>query len=125
MRSLPVLLSALALVTACARVPVSDAVTVPPALVPPTADAQFEPWLQAERARLASARAGVQQRFQDDESACWRRFAVNDCVREARARRRAAADALRAQDLALNELERQRRTEARRRQLEGKRKAAD
>ena len=35
------------------------------------------------------------------------------------------ADELRAQDLALNELERQRRTEARRRQLEGKRKAAD
>lgn len=125
MRSLPVLLSALALVTACARVPVSDAVTVPPAPVPPTADAQFEPWLQAERARLASARASVQQRFQDDESACWRRFAVNDCVREARVRRRAAADALRAQDLTLNELERQRRTEARRRQIEGKQKAAD
>lgn len=84
------------------------------------ADADFAPWLAGERGRIAEARNAAQQRFQDAEMACWRRFAVNDCVRKARVERRASMDELRQQELLLNELERERRTAARLRQLEQK-----
>lgn len=86
------------------------------------ADADFAPWLTGERSRIADARSAAQQRFQDTEMACWRRFAVNDCVRKARVERRATMDGLRQQELLLNELERERRTAARLRQLEQKQK---
>ena len=40
------------------------------------------------------------------EKACWKRFAVNDCVSRARQQRRQTQDRLRQQELALNALER-------------------
>lgn len=88
------------------------------------ADKDFAPWLQGERSRIASARSAAQQRFHDAELACWRRFAVNDCVRKARVERRTAMDQLRQEELLLNEMERQRRTAERLRQLEQKQQKA-
>ena len=74
--------------------------------------------------QFASARSAAQQRFHDAELACWRRFAVNDCVRKARVERRTAMDQLRQEELLLNEMERQRRTAERLRQLEQKQQKA-
>ena len=93
------------------------------ASAPPVSEA-LDPWLQAQRARIETARADATQRFEADEKACWRRFAVNGCVRAARVERRAALDDLRQQELLLNEMERQRRTAERLRQLEQKQKTA-
>ncbi len=69
---------------------------------------------------MATERRAAQQKFEAAELACWRRFAVNDCVRKARVERRAAVDRLRQQELLLNDLERQRRTAERLRRLEQK-----
>ena len=93
------------------------------ASAPPVSEA-LDPWLQAQRARIETARADATQRFEADEKACWRRFAVNGCVRAARVERRAALDDLRQQELLLNEMERQRRTAERLRQLEQKQQTA-
>jgi hypothetical protein len=95
-------------------------VAVPPDL--PASDVAS--WLQGERARISRARGVAQQQFQDAEMACWRRFAVNDCVRRARVERRATLDGLRQQELQLNTLERERRTAGRLRQLEQKQQKA-
>ncbi|MDO5693143.1 MAG: hypothetical protein Q4G70_11825 [Pseudomonadota bacterium] len=100
------------------RAPVT--VTMPAQL----SDADFAPWLEGERARVAATREAVQQRFHDAELACWRRFAVNDCVRRARLERRGKLADLRQEELLLNELERKRRTEERLRQLEQKQQKA-
>ncbi|MEZ5606342.1 MAG: hypothetical protein R3E52_04300 [Burkholderiaceae bacterium] len=80
----------------------------------------FEPWLQAERARVAQQRAAAQQRYHDEELACWRRFAVNDCLSDAKRQRRNTLDGLRQQDLQLNALEREQRTAGRLRVIEQK-----
>ena len=84
----------------------------------PAAGGALAPWLESERGRISAARTQAAQRFDDAEKACWQRFAVNACVRAARLERRATQESLRQQELALNELERQRRTEARLRELE-------
>jgi len=82
------------------------------------------PWLAAERARIEAARKTAIQRFDDAEKACWRKFAVNACVSDARAERRATQDRLRQEDLALNEIERQRLTATRMRELNQKQQNA-
>ena len=78
------------------------------------------PWLAAERKRIEAERRAAGQRFETAEKACWQRFAVNACLRQARSDRRGTLDRLRQEDLALNEVERQRRTAARLRELEDK-----
>jgi len=60
----------------------------------------------AERERIASERAQHEARYLDAEAACYRRFAVSDCLRDARRLRRAALDELRRQEVVLNDLER-------------------
>ena len=106
--------------------PESAALPAPVTVAMPAhlADKDFAPWLQGERSRIASARSAAQQRFHDAELACWRRFAVNDCVRKARVERRTAMDQLRQEELLLTEMERQRRTAERLRQLEQKQQKA-
>jgi hypothetical protein len=78
------------------------------------------PWLAAERARIEAERTAAARRFDAAERDCWRRFAVTGCIDAARAERRAALDPLRQEDLALNAIERQRRTGARLRELQDK-----
>jgi hypothetical protein len=83
----------------------------------PPEDQPLSPWLKAERARIEAARSDANQRFENEEKTCWRRFAVNACVRDARAQRRAVLDRLRQEDLAINQLERKRLADARLRQI--------
>ena len=62
--------------------------------------------MAAERSRIAAEQNAARQRFEQAEKACWKRFAVNDCVSRARQQRRQTQDRLRQQELALNALER-------------------
>lgn len=60
----------------------------------------------AERARIAQQRAEQDANFAQAEVACYRRFAVSDCLRDARKKRRVALDELRRQEIVLNDEER-------------------
>ncbi len=56
-----------------------------------------------ERARIAAERQQAQQRYGQEEADCYQRFAVNDCLREVRKRRRVALEELRRQEIILND----------------------
>lgn len=73
-----------------------SAVVMPPAPMDP----------QVERSRIAAERAHETARYEQQERACYARFAVNDCLAANRAQRRAAMDDLRRQTLALDAIER-------------------
>lgn len=62
--------------------------------------------VQAERLRIATERRQYEATFADAERDCYRRFAVSDCLREARQIRRTGLDELRRQEIVLNDLER-------------------
>jgi colicin import membrane protein len=72
----------------------------------------------AERARIGAERAAADARLKEEEAACYKKFAVNDCVNEAKARRRAVTADLRRQELMLNDAERKRRGSERIRAIE-------
>jgi hypothetical protein len=72
----------------------------------------------AERARIAAERKQADERFAADEKACWRRFAVNDCIAEAKGRQRATLGGLRRQEIHLNDIERKRRAAERQGQID-------
>lgn len=81
-------------------------------------------------ARIASAREELNRQRQAIESQyearqrdCWQRFAVNDCLREARRSRHAALDPLRPKELELNAQEREWRTRQREERLRSKQEA--
>jgi len=67
------------------------------------------PDFQGDRERIAAQRRVIEERFQQQESACYQRFAVNDCLREARRTRRTSEDELKRQEAAINDIERKRR----------------
>ena len=73
-----------------------------------------------ERARIASERAEVEQRYAERERACGERFVVTSCVDDAKRERRQSLDALRARELKLDEETRRARTAARRAELAAK-----
>jgi hypothetical protein len=60
----------------------------------------------AERSRIQSERTRETARYEQQERACYARFAVNDCLAANRAQRRGAMDDLRRQTLALDAIER-------------------
>jgi len=72
----------------------------------------------AQRARIAAARQQVETTFGAQEKACYGQFAVNDCLDDARARRRTALADLRRQEIVLNDAERRQRAAGRQRELE-------
>lgn len=76
--------------------------------------------IEAQRQRLAVQRAAIEQDHQAQTHACWQRFAVNDCLMAVRRSRFAQLDPVREQELALNALERQWRTQERQRRLQEK-----
>ena len=76
-------------------------------------------FIRVQREALASQRAEVMAVYQEEAKACWRKFAVNACLSEARKIRRSALEPLRQQDLLLNAQERQWRTEQRDLRLQG------
>ena len=61
----------------------------------------------AERARIAREREASELVYAASERACYSRFAVSDCLSDARKVKRQTTDELRRQELVLNDLERQ------------------
>jgi colicin import membrane protein len=72
----------------------------------------------AARAHIGAGRAQAEARYADEEKTCYGRFAVNDCLNEAKTRRRTVLADLRRQEIALNDAERKRRSAERLQQLE-------
>ena len=77
-----------------------------------------------ERARLASERQAITQRFDQEEQACQQKFATTGCLADARARRREALAPLRERELSLADQERQQRAQERRRAVAAKQQTA-
>jgi colicin import membrane protein len=73
-----------------------------------------------ERARIQAERVLAQSRFDDAAAECYQRFAVNDCLRDARDARRDVLADLRRQDLSLNSEEARRKAADRLTRLEKK-----
>lgn len=65
--------------------------------------------VEGERTRIQADRLRVEAHYQQEEAACYERFAVTDCLRGVRVRRREALDELRRQDVLLNYAERKRK----------------
>jgi len=63
--------------------------------------------ISTDRQMIASQRSAAESAFQHDKTVCDSKFAVFDCLREARSKRRGVLDELRRQDLLLNDMERQ------------------
>jgi hypothetical protein len=82
------------------------------------AHAQDDASVAAERARLKSAREKAEAEYKSEEKACYGKFAVNDCLATARAKRREAVSDLRRQEIALNDAERKRKAAERQRSLD-------
>ena len=84
---------------------------IPPSVHAPDglSDADFQSWLDGQRTRVDGARTAAHKAYSDAELVCWHRFAVNDCLSKARAKRRSTLDGLRAEELALGDPERQAR----------------
>lgn len=64
---------------------------------------------QAEQMRITKEREGFEVQYASQEADCYKRFAVNDCLREVRARKRVSMEALRRQEIALNDAKRKTR----------------
>ncbi|MGH8846253.1 MAG: hypothetical protein ACREXQ_03285 [Polaromonas sp.] len=62
--------------------------------------------IDAERARISAERARLEAGFLAEDAACYKRFAVNNCLNEVNTRRREAMADLRRQEISLNDEER-------------------
>jgi colicin import membrane protein len=93
---------------------VAGAQSAPPAV-------QTDP--AAQRERIAHTRAHDAAQFDTAQDACYQRFAVNRCLADVAVRRRAAEDALRSQEQALNQAQRMERAAQRVRSQEDKLRA--
>lgn len=82
------------------------------------AHAQDDATVETERARLKEAREKVEASYKVEEKACYGKFAVNDCLAKARAKRREALGDLRRQEIALNDAERKRKAAERQHSIE-------
>ena len=78
------------------------------------------PNVNAERDRIEAGRSRAEARFAEQEGRCYARFAVNDCLRDARSRRREVLDLLRQQELELNRIERERKASQQQERLQEK-----
>ena len=92
-RFLPLLLAALAL---------------PVAAQTPWAPADME----AEKTRIDGERKSIDARYDEERAVCYKKFAVQDCLTDARRRRRAQVEDLNRQEAILNDAERKRRAAA-------------
>jgi hypothetical protein len=78
---------------------------------------------KAEHARITRERAALAAGRQRDEAACYKRFAVEDCLRGVRAKVRDVESALRSQEVELNDAERREKAAERLRAIEEKQNA--
>ncbi|WP_341904616.1 hypothetical protein [Polaromonas sp. YR568] len=76
--------------------------------------------IDAERSRIAADRARLEAGFLAEDAACYKRFAVNNCLAEVNVRRREAMADLRRQDIELNDLDRRARAAEQLRKTEEK-----
>ena len=74
--------------------------------------------VEVERARLASERTALEQRFETEQAACYQKFVVESCLSASRRLRRATSDDLNRQSAVLNDNERKERGAAELRKLE-------
>lgn len=65
--------------------------------------------IAAERLRIEQEHKREENRYAQEEAACYQRFAVTDCLREVRVRRRATFEDLQRQEISLNDAERKNR----------------
>ena len=108
MKSVCMLSRALFLVAGVTLAMASSAETILSAQ--PDFEAQMQERAQMrEQARkeIAQQRKAIEARKQDAEKACWKRFAVEDCLRKVRTQAREEDNALHATELRLNTEERQ------------------
>ena len=56
----------------------------------------------AERARLAQERKALDATYATERAACYKKFAVEDCLLESRRRRRIATDDIKRQEAAID-----------------------
>lgn len=77
-------------------------------------------FIRVQREAIAQDRQAVMSSYEQAAKGCWQKFAVNNCLSDARKERRAALEPLRQKDLVLNTQERLWRTEQRDLRLEGK-----
>jgi colicin import membrane protein len=75
---------------------------------------------ERERERIARERAAVQALFAEREAACQSRFAVTDCVNDAKTQRREALAPLRRQAVALDDAQRKQRAAQRQEDVRSK-----
>ena len=66
-------------------------------------------YVQTERNRIQTDRVRLEAQYEREETACYARFAVTDCLLEVRVRRREALSELRRQEVELNNAERKRK----------------
>jgi hypothetical protein len=77
-------------------------------------------FVRVQREAIEQDRQVIMSSYEQAAKACWQKFAVNNCLSDARKARRAALEPLRQKDLVLNTQERLWRTEQRDLRLEGK-----
>ena len=106
-------------------------VAVWPAMAQPVASASAPTPLsagqldrQAQRDRIHQERQAITAARKRDEAACYRRFAVEDCLREVRAKARGAELQLRAREVQLNDAQRKEKAAERLRAIEEKQRVA-
>lgn len=63
----------------------------------------------AERLRISTERSTLEAGFTREDTACYKKFLVNNCLDEVKARRRAALADLRRQEITINDQERKAR----------------
>ena len=63
----------------------------------------------SERASLVLDREKIQSQFNEKEAACYNKFAVDSCLKNAHTERRAALAEIKRKELAMNDLERQKK----------------
>ena len=61
---------------------------------------------ESERSRIQAERAQAEAAFQAEESACYTRFSVSDCISKARRVRREVLENLRRQEVVINDADR-------------------
>ncbi|MBU1357504.1 MAG: hypothetical protein KKC85_21185 [Gammaproteobacteria bacterium] len=76
--------------------------------------------VDAERDRLSRERQRIDERFEAEKTSCYQKFAVQDCLEDARKRRRTESDLISRQQAAINDAERKRRGAAALERLEEK-----
>jgi len=74
----------------------------------------------AERSRITAERKVVEDHFKQEETACYQKFAVNDCINASRVVRREKLADLRRQEISLNDAERKRKGAEQIRRMEEK-----